>query len=144
MPGKMAFAKPWLVDTTLRDGEQATGVAFSRFKKLAIARMLVEAGVQELEVGTPAMGDDELASIRDIVELHLPCRLTAWCRATSDDIDLATVSGVDAVHISFPTSTVHLRAMKKNRSWVVQQIRELTAYPSHGLRSIRLLTLTLN
>ena len=61
-------------------------------------------GCTELEVGTPAMGDEEIAAIRAIVGLRLPCRLTAWCRASREDIDLAAACGVDAVHFSLPVS----------------------------------------
>ncbi|MGL4874397.1 MAG: homoaconitate hydratase, partial [Clostridium sp.] len=51
--------KIYIVDTTLRDGEQTAGVVFANAEKIAIAEMLSELGVDQLEVGIPTMGGDE-------------------------------------------------------------------------------------
>ena len=65
-------------DTTLRDGEQSPGVAFSLEEKVTIARALEAAGVDEIEAGTPIMGEAEIDSIRHIVQSLKRARITAW------------------------------------------------------------------
>lgn len=114
-----------IVDTTLRDGEQAAGVVFSIEEKKAIAKKLATMGIAEIEAGTPTMGEDEMQAVREIVELNLPVRITAWCRAKQYDIDCAHACGVTSVNISLPISDILIQALGKSEQWVMDQMTEL-------------------
>jgi len=121
---------PYLIDTTLRDGEQAPGVAFHLNEKLRIAELLDKANVPELEVGTPIIGRQEVADIKAIVRAGFHFKTLSWCRATKADIDAAVEAGTHGVNISFPVSDIHLVAMEKNHNWVINSMRELVDYAS--------------
>lgn len=58
-----------IMDTTLRDGEQTSGVAFATHEKLGIARYLLEElGVDRLEVASARVSEGEYDAVRSIAE----------------------------------------------------------------------------
>lgn len=115
----------WLCDTTLRDGEQTPGVAFSYAEKAKIATQLSNAGIDELEVGVPSVGPDEFDSIKRLVDLRLPTRMTTWNRAVRSDLETSFRTGVSGVSICIPVSDQHLQhKLNKSRAWVIEVMGE--------------------
>ncbi|MEJ6486200.1 homocitrate synthase [Nostoc punctiforme UO1] len=108
-------------DTTLRDGEQAAGVAFTKDEKIAIAKFLDAIGIHEIEIGIPAMGEAEQRAIAAVCGLGLRANLLGWNRAVISDIQASIACGLKRVHISIPVSAIQIAAKFQGQSQIVLQ-----------------------
>lgn len=58
-----------ILDTTLRDGEQTSGVSFSAHEKKAIARLLLnELNIDRIEIASARVSDGEFEAVRQIAD----------------------------------------------------------------------------
>ena len=116
--------KIYIVDTTLRDGEQTAGVVFANEEKVIIADMLSDLGVDQLEVGIPTMGGDEKEAIKQIVKRNNGRKsIMSWNRAVIQDIEQSIDCGVDAVAISVSVSDIHIKnKLRTSREWVIDNM----------------------
>lgn len=111
-----------LEDTTLRDGEQAPGISFSKAAKLDILDALIKLGVQWIEIGIPAMGGEELDTLRASLERSSEAHLVAWNRGVLDDVQQSLDLGFRHIHIGLPTSNIHLSgSVGKDRAWLLER-----------------------
>ena len=125
-------------DTTLRDGEQTAGVVFSNHEKIRIAKLLDEVGVHQIEVGIPAMGGDEKATIKQIVDLGLDASILAWNRAVIDDLKHSSTAASTPSPSRMSACDIHIEhKLQKSRQWVLDQIRECVAFAKDA-RPLRL------
>lgn len=128
--GKLRFS-----DTTLRDGEQAPGVVFSLADKLRIAAALDGLGVDEAEVGSAALGPEELAGLRVLAGQGYAMRLSCWCRAMEEDIYYAAKAGIRRVNVSFPVSDLLLGSMDRCRDWVLHHLDVVLPFAARACES---------
>ncbi len=127
---------PVFVDTTLRDGGQSPGVFFDRPTKMAIVTTLSRIGVREIEVGTPCLGEHEIADLRVLLTLPVPAELFPWLRPLEEDFDAALRLGFRRVHLSFPTSEGHLASVRgMSRIEALERVRRsIRRLSSEGVR----------
>ncbi len=99
------FAKKIKVhDVTLRDGEQQTGIIFSKDDKIRIAEGLAEAGVHRIEAGMPIVSPSDNDAIKEIVKRNLGPQIFSFARCMKEDVQRSIDTGVSGVVMEIPSS----------------------------------------
>ena len=118
-----------IFDTTLRDGEQAPGIALNAREKVEIAEQLARLGVDVVEAGFPAASPGELAAVREIAErVRGGPVIAALARCNPGDIDAAREALEPAVrrriHTFIATSAVHMQhKLRMDARQVLEAVR---------------------
>ena len=113
--------KRWIVDTTLRDGEQCPGVAFQPEDKIKLALQLDESGIHEIEIGIFAK-EQEAYIIDRIMGQKKNSEISVWCRLIEEDVKFAVSLCPDRIHIGMPVSYIQIYGkLNKNKDWIISQ-----------------------
>ncbi len=125
--------KRFIVDTTLRDGEQSPGYALCKENKLLIAGLLDDAGVYQIEAGIPAIGSFEKDAIIQMKAQAKNALISTWNRMHLDDIRHSLDCSPDIVHISVPVSYTQIYSkLRKNKTWIVNKACEAVNFALGG------------
>jgi len=124
-----------IMDTTLRDGEQTSGVSFAGQEKLSIARLLLEElCVDRIEIASARVSDGEFASVK---------RVAKWARAHGHieqievlgfvdgclSVDWIRDAGCKVINLLCKGSLKHcVHQLKKTKEQHVADIKQVLTY----------------
>ncbi|KTD39919.1 2-isopropylmalate synthase [Legionella parisiensis] len=106
-----------ILDTTLRDGEQAPGATMTVKQKIEIASALDDMGVDVIEAGFAYASKGDFQCIKQISKRIKNATVSSLARAKTADIETAAKAIKDAVkpriHTFISTSDLHLKHQLK-------------------------------
>ncbi len=104
-----------IFDTTLRDGEQAPGIALTKAEKVEIAEQLARLQVDILEAGFPISSQGEFEAVREIADGVRGPVIAALARTATGDVERAAeaLKGAERwrIHTFISTSDVQRESM---------------------------------
>ncbi len=122
-----------ILDTTLRDGEQAPGNSMHVYEKLEMAKNLRKLGVNIIEAGFASASPDDFESVKEIADQIQGCTICTLSRCLREDIDLSFEALKNAqnkrIHLFLATSPLHLQyKLQMTEEECLQRIDESVRY----------------
>jgi len=116
-----------IIDSTLREGEQAAHVYFDLTEKLRIIDLLIKVGIDEIELGIAAQNPEIDDLIKKAGKLEGCPKLALWCRCLPGDIEETLALSPDVLALSIPVSDIHIdieHKLGRDRRCIMTRARE--------------------
>lgn len=124
-----------ILDSTLREGEQSLGVAFSKRQRLQVAWMLDYFGVDCIEI-SPVISESHRESLREIIKAGFNAQIVSHGRALPADTDVGRACDAEWVAMYHSVSDIHLETkLRISREDALERsIRAVEYAKAHGLK----------
>ena len=117
-------------DETFREGIKAPTVYLTYVEQVRLAKLMDEAGVAVINVGFPAISEDEKRNVKRIVnESFSQAKLTASAEPTKNSVNACLECGIKEITIESPINGLHLQyRLKMTKEQALQRIVESVDY----------------
>ncbi|MBV9579103.1 MAG: 2-isopropylmalate synthase [Chloroflexi bacterium] len=109
-----------ILDTTLRDGEEAPGFGLTTPQKIELAHQLARLGVDAIEAGFPAVSPESFEAVQRIARSVRGPIITGLARAVPADIDQCweaiRAAERPRIHTFLPTADMHLEGLRREQA----------------------------
>ncbi|MFH0817374.1 MAG: 2-isopropylmalate synthase [Candidatus Micrarchaeota archaeon] len=124
-----------ILDTTLREGEQAPLVHFSREQALKLAHEIDESGVDFIEV-SPLLGEKQRDISKKLLAENLHATIVFHCRTKKEDIEQVLSLDPQFIAMYLSTSDIHLtHKLRISREEAMARAIEMIEFAkSHGVK----------
>ncbi len=113
-------------DETFREGLKAPTVYLTYVEQVRLAKLMDEAGVSVINVGFPAISEDEKRTVKRIVnETFTNAKLTASAEATKNSVNACLECGIKEITVESPINGLNLQyKLKLTKEQALQRIVE--------------------
>jgi isopropylmalate/homocitrate/citramalate synthase len=122
-------------DETFREGIKAPTVYLTYVEQVRLAKLMDESGVSIINVGFPALSEEEKRTVKRIVnETFTSSKLTASAEPTKNSISACLECGIKEITIESPINGLNLQyKLKLSKTQALQRIVEGVDYAKkHG------------
>jgi 2-isopropylmalate synthase len=125
----------FILDETFREGIKAPTVYLTYVEQVRLAKLMDEAGVTIINVGFPALSEDERRNVKRIVnESFSHSKLAASAEPTKNSVNACLECGVKEITLESPINGLNLQyRLKITKAQALQRIVESIDYAKkHG------------